>query len=66
VSPSEGLRQESSPVTPCTIRSTVMSPGAVATELPNSVTDGTSPRKIHKFHAEIAIPRISSRGQLRS
>jgi NADP-dependent 3-hydroxy acid dehydrogenase YdfG len=36
-----GLRQE---VKPYNIRTTVISPGAVATELPNSVTDRTSPR----------------------
>lgn len=33
---SEGLRQE---VKPFNIRTTVFSPGAVATELPNSVTE---------------------------
>src|SRR3974390_2515309 len=37
---SEGLRQE---VKPYNIRTTVISPGAVATELPNTVTDPSAP-----------------------
>src|SRR5207249_8406752 len=37
----DGLRQE---VKPYNIRTTVISPGAVATELPNSVTERISPR----------------------
>jgi NADP-dependent 3-hydroxy acid dehydrogenase YdfG len=49
---SEGLRQE---VKPDNIRTTVISPGAVATELPNSVTDPEVSVRIHKFYAEIAI-----------
>jgi NADP-dependent 3-hydroxy acid dehydrogenase YdfG len=53
---SEGLRQE---VKPYNIRTTVISPGAVATELPNSVTDPVTAERIHKFYAEIAIPAES-------
>src|SRR5215211_8921916 len=39
---SEGLRQE---VKPYNIRTTVISPGTVATELPNTTTERISPRK---------------------
>jgi NADP-dependent 3-hydroxy acid dehydrogenase YdfG len=53
---SEGLRQE---VKPYNIRMTVISPGAVATELPNSVTDPDVADRLHKFYAEVAIPAES-------
>ena len=53
---SEGLRQE---VKPYNIRTTVISPGAVATELPQSVTDPDSAERIRKFYEEIAIPAES-------
>jgi NADP-dependent 3-hydroxy acid dehydrogenase YdfG len=53
---SEGLRQE---VKPYNIRTTVISPGAVATELPNSVTEPDVAERIHKFYEEIAIPAES-------
>jgi NADP-dependent 3-hydroxy acid dehydrogenase YdfG len=53
---SEGLRQE---VKPYNIRTTVISPGAVATELPNSVTDPDAAARIRKFYAEVAIPAES-------
>jgi NADP-dependent 3-hydroxy acid dehydrogenase YdfG len=53
---SEGLRQE---VKPYNIRTTVISPGAVATELPNGVTDPAAAERIHKFYAEVAIPAES-------
>jgi NADP-dependent 3-hydroxy acid dehydrogenase YdfG len=53
---SEGLRQE---VKPYNIRTTVISPGAVATELPNSVTEPDIAEGIHKFYDEIAIPADS-------
>ena len=53
---SEGLRQE---VKPYNIRTTVISPGAVATELPQSVTDPASAERVRKFYAEIAIPAES-------
>jgi NADP-dependent 3-hydroxy acid dehydrogenase YdfG len=48
---SEGLRQE---VMPYNIRTMVISPRAVATELPNSVTPEVAER-IHKFYGEVAI-----------
>ena len=34
------------------IRTTVISPGAVATELPDSVTDPDAAARVHKFYAE--------------
>jgi NADP-dependent 3-hydroxy acid dehydrogenase YdfG len=53
---SEGLRQE---VKPCNIRTTVISPGAVATELPHTITDPASAERIRKFYADVAIPAES-------
>jgi NADP-dependent 3-hydroxy acid dehydrogenase YdfG len=53
---SEGLRQE---VKPYNIRTTIISPGAVAAELPNSVTDPASANRIKKFCAEVAVPADS-------
>jgi NADP-dependent 3-hydroxy acid dehydrogenase YdfG len=53
---SEGLRQE---VKPYNIRSTVISPGAVATELPNSVTDPEAAARVRQFYADAAIPADS-------
>jgi NADP-dependent 3-hydroxy acid dehydrogenase YdfG len=53
---SEGLRQE---VKPYNIRTTVISPGAVATELPNSVTDAESAARIRDYYAQAAIPADS-------
>jgi NADP-dependent 3-hydroxy acid dehydrogenase YdfG len=53
---SEGLRQE---VKPYNIRTTVISPGAVATELPSSVTEPDIAAGIQKFYAEYAIPAES-------
>src|ERR1700730_4793175 len=53
---SEGLRQE---VKPYNIRTTVISPGAVATELPDSVTDAEMAGGIHKFYEAYAIPADS-------
>jgi len=53
---SEGLRQE---VKPYNIRTTVISPGAVATELPDSVTNPDAAARIHKFYADLAIPADS-------
>jgi len=52
---SEGLRQE---VKPYNIRTTVISPGAVATELPNSVTEPDIAEIAQKSY-EIAIPADS-------
>jgi NADP-dependent 3-hydroxy acid dehydrogenase YdfG len=37
----------------------VISPGAVATELPHSVTDPASAERIRKFYEESAIPADS-------
>ncbi len=50
---SEGLRQE---VKPYNIRTTVISPGAVATELPDSITEPDVAENIHKFYQAFAIP----------
>ena len=51
---SEGLRQE---VKPYDIRTTVISPGAVATELPNSISEPDVPESMHKYYEAFAIPR---------
>jgi NADP-dependent 3-hydroxy acid dehydrogenase YdfG len=53
---SEGLRQE---VKPYNIRTTVISPGAVATELPNSVTDPDASERIRGFYEQVAVPADS-------
>ena len=53
---SEGLRQE---VKPYNIRTTVISPGAVATELPDSITEPDVAANFHKFYEEFAIPADS-------
>jgi NADP-dependent 3-hydroxy acid dehydrogenase YdfG len=53
---SEGLRQE---VKPYNIRTTVISPGAVATELPDSVTDPEARARVSAFYAQAAIPADS-------
>ena len=53
---SEGLRQE---VKPYNIRTTVISPGAVATELLDSMTDPDAAARVRKFYAEAAIPADS-------
>lgn len=53
---SEGLRQE---VKPYGLRTTILSPGAVATELPNSITEPDIAGFIGKFYEEIAIPAES-------
>jgi NADP-dependent 3-hydroxy acid dehydrogenase YdfG len=53
---SEGLRQE---VKAYNIRTTVISPGAVATELPSHITDRDSAAGIQKFYEGFAIPADS-------
>jgi NADP-dependent 3-hydroxy acid dehydrogenase YdfG len=53
---SEGFRQE---VKPYNIRTTVISPGAVATELPDSVTDPEAAARIGRLYADVAIPADS-------
>jgi len=52
----EGFRQE---VKPYNIRTTIISPGAVATELPDSVTEPDIAEKIRTYYEEIAIPAES-------
>lgn len=53
---SEGLRQESKAYN---IRSTIVSPGAVATELPNSIGEKGTSDAVHQFYSAIAIPANS-------
>jgi NADP-dependent 3-hydroxy acid dehydrogenase YdfG len=53
---SEGLRQE---VKPYNVRTTVISPGAVATELPNSVAEPDVAERLRRFYDEVAIPADS-------
>ena len=50
---SEGLRQE---VKPYNIRTTVISPGAVATELPNTITDSAAAERVRTFYDQVALP----------
>lgn len=52
---SEGLRQE---VKPFNIRTTIISPGAVATELPDSITEPDVAERVRKVYA-MAIPADS-------
>src|SRR6202000_2082155 len=52
---SEGLRQE---VKPYNIRTTIISPGAVATELPRTVTDPVVAERMEQSYA-IAVPADS-------
>jgi len=49
---SEGLRQE---IKPWNLRTTVISPGAVATELPHSITEADVAKGIGEFYEEYAI-----------
>ena len=49
---SEGLRQE---VKPYNIRTTIISPGAVATELPDSISEADISEGIHRFYEEYAV-----------
>lgn len=53
---SEGLRQE---VKPYNLRTTIISPGAVDTELPDHITDVKSSKSSHELYKEIAIPADS-------
>jgi NADP-dependent 3-hydroxy acid dehydrogenase YdfG len=50
---SEGLRQE---VKPYNIRTTIVSPGAISTELPDSVTEADVAKGIREFYEQYAIP----------
>lgn len=49
---SEGLRQE---VKPYNIRTTVISPGAVATELPDTITDPVVAERVRGLYDKVAI-----------
>ena len=53
---SEGLRME---VKPYNIRTTLISHGAVTTELPDSITDPNSAARVRSFYAAAAIPALS-------
>jgi NADP-dependent 3-hydroxy acid dehydrogenase YdfG len=53
---SEGLRAE---VKPYNIRTTIISPGAVATELPNAITEPEVAANMRKFYDAFAIPADS-------
>jgi NADP-dependent 3-hydroxy acid dehydrogenase YdfG len=53
---SEGLRQE---VKPYDIRTTVVSPGAIATDLPASITEPDVAGFVSKFYEQFAIPAES-------
>jgi NADP-dependent 3-hydroxy acid dehydrogenase YdfG len=53
---SEGLRQE---VKPYNIRTTVISPGAVDTELPGSATEADVAQNLQNYYDEFAIPADS-------
>lgn len=49
---SEGLRQE---VKPYNIRTTIISPGAVATELPDTITDPEVAKRVRGLYRQVAI-----------
>lgn len=53
---SEGLRQE---VKPYNVRTTIISPGAVATELPDSVTEPDVAEGVRALYDRVAIPADS-------
>jgi NADP-dependent 3-hydroxy acid dehydrogenase YdfG len=53
---SEGLRQE---IKPWNLRTTIISPGAVATELPNSITEADVAKGVGEFYEEYAVPAES-------
>lgn len=53
---SEGLRQE---VKPYNIRTTIISPGAVESELPNSVTEPDIAEAVKGLYSDLAIPADS-------
>jgi NADP-dependent 3-hydroxy acid dehydrogenase YdfG len=53
---SEGLRQE---VKPYNIRTTVISPGVVASELPDHISEADFAANARRMYAEIAIPAES-------
>jgi len=53
---SEGVRQE---VKPYNIRTTIISPGAVDTELPNTISETDIAESMQKFYKDYAIPADS-------
>lgn len=53
---SEGLRQE---VKPHNIRTTIISPGAVLTELANTITDPDVAKRVHTLYENVGIPADS-------
>lgn len=53
---SEGLRQE---VKPYNIRTTIISPGAVDTELPNSISEPDFALRTRELYAQVAVPADS-------
>jgi len=53
---SEGLRQE---VKPYNIRTTVISPGVVLSELPNAASEPDVSASLHKLYEEVGIPADS-------
>ena len=53
---SEGLRQE---VKPYNIRTTIISPGAVLTELANTITDPDVAERVHGLYERVGIPADS-------
>ena len=53
---SEGLRLE---VKPYNIRTTIISPGAIDTELPNSIVEADVSATVHRFYEMMAIPAES-------
>jgi len=52
----EGLRQE---IKPWNLRTTIISPGAIATELPSSITEVDVAKGVGAFYEEYAIPADS-------
>jgi NADP-dependent 3-hydroxy acid dehydrogenase YdfG len=52
----EGLRQE---VKPYNIRTTIISPGAVDTELPNTISEPDVAKNMKQFYQDIAVPADS-------
>ena len=52
----EGLRLE---VKPYNIRTTIVSPGAIDTELPNSIVESDVSATVHRFYETMAIPAES-------
>ena len=53
---SEGLRQE---VKPFNLRTTIISPGAVDTELPNTISEPDIAENMKKYYHDVAIPADS-------